>query len=404
MKAELITNLNKIRVKVFTHNDLDGVSCSIVLKKLYDESKISFDFSFIGYDSLEEISNFFNDYETSKLYDFIFITDINIKKDYYEKFIKPSFDNFIINKNNYQNKEKLNLFKKLFIIDHHKDSEECFKDIQNDNIEFYNDKEYCACYSLFYWSIEKRSEIWKEYTSNFYRKDYDIQIQWLKEYVELVNDWDLFLWKEKHNLISRDLNILFTHIRREKFIMMQIQKISIHFSYNSTEKTIIRETLETINKELYKCINNFVIVPLHNPIINEYNKNIRCLVIKNDENISLICDMIKDIILDNRNNFIERLSFDADIIVNVSFKYGSVNFRRVNEYIDLKEIANWYGGGGHSFAAGCPLNSEDKNLMEDFIYPLIYTVYKPHCNSSKEELKNVSEETYKKIYKGHIPK
>jgi len=394
--AELVTNLKKLKVKIFSHNDLDGISCAIVLKKLYDESKISLSFTYISYDQISEISRFFENYDEARMYDFVIISDINIKKDDYHHFIQPQFNRFISEKNNYQNREKLNLFKKMFIIDHHKDSEETFRPIENsifDNVEYYNDTIHCATYQLYDWCINQRSRIWNEYVSSGFNRNFDINKQWLREYIELVNDWDIFLWKEKNNLIARDLNILFTHIRREKFMMMQNQKISIHFAFNSTEKTIIRETLESINKEFHRCWKDAVYVPLHNPITDQVHKNVTCLVIRADENVSLISDMFREMITHER--------YDIDIIVNISFKYGSVNFRRINENIDLKEIANWYGGGGHPFAAGCPLNYHDKNLMNDFVNPLMAANYDPHRVIKDME---AGEDLYKRIYTGHIPK
>lgn len=375
MKDELIKNLKKIRIKWFSHNDLDGVSCAIIAKKLYNKENISFDFSFLDYNNLKEIGNFFDDYEKSRMYDFIFITDLNVKPNDYEIFIRRPLSDFINNKNSYENTNKLNLFKKLFFIDHHIDSEKTIRNIEKrifNFIEYYNDTTYCASFQVLDWFINNRSSIWTENTLGCENKNYDMNKSWCRSFVDYVNDWDLFNWKKNGNIFARDLNLLFTHIKREKFILMQEQKVSPVFSFNKREKTIIKEVQESIEKE-FNNARHHSIVKNHREldIKHDENPNIQFLLIKSDENVSLICDMFKDMILSEKFD----PHYKIEYIVNVSFKYGSVNIRRVNESIDCAKIANFYGGGGHPFAAGFSIDSHNQYIMEDFIMPIL-SVYK----------------------------
>lgn len=368
-KKDEILALTKLKVKVFTHNDLDGVSCAIILKKLYGK-EISFNFSFISYNQYDEIKKFLDFFNgEARLYDYIFITDLNFTTIDYENFIEEPLNEFFMNYNSPQNSKTNNIFKKIFLIDHHVDSEKTLRNkaikIFNE-IEYYNDLNHCASWQLADWCIHKKSSEWTSSTLGLENKNYYINSKWVMDYIKYVNDWDLFHWKDNKNYLARDLNLLFTHIKREKYFMMQEQKDSPVFSFNKTEKTIIKETLESIHKEYERAIRSSVVLD-H---VNQHgikDPNLQYIVIRSDENISLICDIIKDEI---KAKHIYKM-FNIGYIVNVSFKYGSLNFRRIDENIDLSVIANWYGGGGHPFASGCILNSEDKNLMNNFVLPIL---------------------------------
>ena len=337
-----------LNVKVFSHNDLDGVGICILLKKLYN---ISFNFTFISYNDIYKISEFFNSDE-AKTYDFVFITDLNLVEDNF-KCVMHTFNKFI---DDISNTDEYVRFKKLFIIDHHIDTDYSIKSYINldyNFIEYTNNLKDCATMQLYRWIIEYQSDYWCTHTQNSKHEDYEVNISWCKQFADLVNDWDIFLWKEKYNFLARNLNILFTHIKREKFIMMQMQKTSNNFALNKTEISIINENLENIKKDYERIIKQMTIKEFNNPF--KYT----AAIIRCDDNLSLLCDMLKD----------EFKNTTIDVIVNVSFKYGSINFRRINDDINLVPIANWYGGGGHPFASGCVLNPNNKTLINDFVLP-----------------------------------
>jgi oligoribonuclease NrnB/cAMP/cGMP phosphodiesterase (DHH superfamily) len=369
-KKNEILEQDSLKVKVFTHNDLDGVSCALVLKKLYSSKNISFNFQFIGYHQYDEIRKFF-DFENgeARLYDYVFITDLNFTRQNYELYLELPLIDYFSERNAYHNKDVNNIFKKIFFIDHHKDSEQVFKNRSIpmfDCIEYYNDMMHCAAWQLAEWCIHKSSSEWVSATLGSENKDYNTNVEWVRHYTDIVNDWDTFNWKNNHNLVARDLNLLFTHIKREKFFLMQEQKVSPRFAFNKSEKTIIKETLESIEKEYKRALDSSIVLD-H---INQHGQifpDQQYIVIRSDENTSLICDMIKEDILNKRIY----IRYNIKYIVNVSFKYGSLNFRRIDDNINLAEIANWYGGGGHPFAAGCQINSKDNNQMQRFILPIL---------------------------------
>lgn len=88
--TELTSVLNKdTKVKVFSHNDLDGIGCGIVAKLAFENA----DVVYCGYDNIDErVKAFIVDGDHEK-YDQIFITDISVNEEVetlINDFISPS--------------------------------------------------------------------------------------------------------------------------------------------------------------------------------------------------------------------------------------------------------------------------------------------------------------------------
>lgn len=367
---EIISNVKTIRAKVFTHNDLDGVSCALAFKKLYNNSKVTFNFEFISYGDFNKIEKFFDidDPDGAKKFDYLFITDLNMKhQEFHDKIYKP-YKTFITKLND-PNGGRSSLLKKIFIIDHHKDSEITFRDKVEQFfplIEYYNDMTNCAALQVYNFCTSDQSREWTRATLGYEADFYPDKKMWLRSYLEHVNNWDTFAWKENKDYVAKDLNLLFNHINRSKFFQMQEQKGGLAFAFNKTEKTIIKEINDNLLKEYQRALNTSVVLD-H---IDEYNNprpDISYIVIRNDENVSLICDMLKDDIINKRIY----TRFNIKYIVNVSFKYGSLSFRRIYDDIDLTKIAAVYGGGGHEYAAGAELNGSNELQMARIILPVV---------------------------------
>jgi oligoribonuclease NrnB/cAMP/cGMP phosphodiesterase (DHH superfamily) len=367
---ETISNISTIRVKVFTHNDLDGVSCGLVFKKFYNTKNINFNYDFISYNDYDKIKEFFdidNEYG-AKIYDYLFITDLNFKGKDLEDYILNPFKKFTTLLNS-PNKGYSSIFKKIFFIDHHADSEKTFRDkifTLFDKIEYFNDMTNCASLQLYNFCANRQSIEWTNTTLGLEHAKLNDQKAWLESYLKNVNDWDTFEWKNNNNLMARDLNLLFSHMQRTKFFLMQVQKESIVFSFNKTEKTIINETLESINKEYNRVLNTSIVLD-HIDEDGFTHPDIQYIIIRSDDNVSLICDMLKNDII-NKKIYTR---FNIKYIINVSFKYGSINFRRVYDDIDLTKIASIYGGGGHPFASGCVLDGKNQLQLKRILLPTL---------------------------------
>lgn len=78
MTQQLISELtSETKVKVFSHNDLDGVGCGIVAKLAFPKA----DVTYCGYHNIDEKVNAFLDSGEYKEFDQVFITDISLKEE-----------------------------------------------------------------------------------------------------------------------------------------------------------------------------------------------------------------------------------------------------------------------------------------------------------------------------------
>ena len=77
-------------IKLFTHNDWDGIACGILAKIAFGNNV---DISYCGYETIDkEVKDIFS---TVSDYDMVFITDIRIK-DYVADEIDRNFDCFYL--------------------------------------------------------------------------------------------------------------------------------------------------------------------------------------------------------------------------------------------------------------------------------------------------------------------
>jgi len=362
-----ISNKN-LHVKVFTHNDLDGVSCALTLKRLYKQSKVSFNFEFLNYSDFPKIKEFFditND-KGAKIFDYVFITDLNFTGENFLEFIFNPMKNFLARLNDPE-MDYSSYFKKIFFIDHHEDSEKALRpraDFLFDRLEYFNDKTYCASMQLFNFLTMDQSREWAKCVQGCeVNNAKDVKV-WLNDYLKHVNNWDTFEWKECNDLIARDLNLVFTHTKRTKFFQMQEQKEGIKFLFNKSENTLLKEIFDTLNKNYQKALMSSVVLD-HIDKDGFPHPDQQYIVIRCDEDVSLICDILREDI-DNKNIYSR---FNIKYIVNISFKYGQINFRRVQRDINLVDIASIYGGGGHEYAAGCVINGKNQLQMQRIILP-----------------------------------
>lgn len=367
-KYEVISGGKTLHVKVFTHNDLDGVSCAIVLKKLYDTTKISFDFTYLSYKDYQQIKDFINiDNEDGiKKYDYVFITDLNFTYSNFNDYLYTPLKRFFVELNT-PHKHYSSLFKKIFLIDHHTDSEKAIRPIALDifdKIEYFNDMHYSAAYQLMNFLVHKSSSEWTQATLGFERNKYEDIKLWVEAYAKIVHDWDTFEWKNNGNLLARDLNMVFNSMNRSKFFVMQEQKEGPGFALNKTEVGIVKDTMKAIEKEYQRALMSSVVLD-HIDADDFPHPDIQYIVVRSDDHISMVCDLLIEAI----RNYEIYSRFNIKYIVNLSLRNGVASLRRVYDDIDLSLIANQYGGGGHPFAAGFNLNGKDKRQLERFILP-----------------------------------
>ncbi|TPG68624.1 hypothetical protein EEL31_08895 [Brevibacillus laterosporus] len=300
-----------MKVKLFTHTDLDGVGCAIVAKYAFQDV----DVEYCNYDEINIKIEKFTATEQYRHYDKVFITDISVN----EK---------VANLIDFSISRDLRAKDKYKLIDHHVTAKWLNKfdwaEVNDLEISIYPPEEYMKSSgtSLFY------HYIWE---------NYEINISDLLRFVELVRRFDTWEWntkfKDKH---AKQLNDLLTIIGRDKFIE-RFELVQI-VDFSRSEKMLldieekrIKEYIEQKEKEL---------------------------IVKNDSN------GVAGIVFAERyhselGNELAKNHPEVDFIVMVNMGDKKISYRGIKDDFHLGDIAKRkYGGGGHAKAAGCQLNEK----------------------------------------------
>lgn len=274
-------------------SDNDGVS-PVILMKL---CKLDFDYE------LKEV-NEIDDYITELLkmdlsiYERIYITDLTISENTYGK----------INNSEYKDK--------FMIFDHHK----THMFAADFNYVTININE-CAT-TLFYQYLK---------TNYKFKKS-------VAEYVEHVKNLDIWLWKEKNDIIAKQLGDLFDIYGKERYIEEIYNKLKKNkFKLDKLEYKILEIEQDKIDR--------YISIKEQELIILKY-ENFKAGLI--------FCERYKSEMGNQLS--INHPELDFIIMINVS---GGISFR-TDKDIDLTIIAEKLQGGGHKKACGAPIPNENK--------------------------------------------
>ncbi|MBM7602172.1 oligoribonuclease NrnB/cAMP/cGMP phosphodiesterase (DHH superfamily) [Metabacillus crassostreae] len=298
---------------IFTHNDLDGVSCGILAKYAFKENA---EVRYNSVNSLDyQVEQFLTDHSESIPEDLqLFITDLSVNK---------------------ENEIRLNEFAnkggKVQLIDHHKTA------------LHFNEYNWGAV------KVEESEGKLASATSLFYTYLVDKGMietnKILEDYVELVRQYDTWEWEKNENLRAKRLNDLLYLQSIEEFDENMLARINNdeEFSFSEfedklldveedkTERYIRRKKREIIQARVGKVCIGIVYAELyHSELGNALGKEFPYL--------------------------------DCIAILNMGNR--KISFRTIHDTFDVSELAAKYGGGGHAKAAGCSLT---KDAYKEFV-------------------------------------
>lgn len=290
-------------IKLFTHTDLDGIGCAVLLGHSVSEPYLG-EIEYCNYDDIEEkIQKFIDETEDIEEYQ-IFITDISVSEIF---------------------AEKLDTMKnvKIALIDHHATALKL------------NRFSWCHVYTERFGMPISGTELFLEYLK---MKGYSYLTEHgVSRFAETVGDWDTWRWAKNGNTAAKDVNTLLHMIDREEF-MGWCKSCLYSNSYfpNFTDRH--RWLLEQNDKEFVKYVDSC---------------NQRMFV--DDDFYGYKCGMVfADRFISELGNKLCILHPEIDFIAMINPNTGIVSFRTVREDINLgKDIAAKFGGGGHAKAAGC---------------------------------------------------
>lgn len=308
-----------MKIRLFTHIDLDGMGCALLLRTYYGKENI--DISYVDYNNVNiELYKFLKE-KTVDLYDKVFITDISISE---------SMANWI-------NKE----FKhKITLIDHHisegtQHLNQYSWVIQQGKKDI-NDNELCSGTWLVKEWVKKESN---QEVSNF-----------MQHITTLIDRYDTWLWKTKYNEYqpSKELNDIYLLIGRDR-LLENIEMQYLHneyFDINPCFRLLLEIKEEKYQRILENC--------------NKYMQRLSY----NDFTIGLV---YANEYISELGNDLATMNDDVDFVALINLTTGYIGFRGVKDYVHLGDFAKKLGdslgikGGGHPMASSMSLNKEFKN-------------------------------------------
>ena len=300
----------KMGIKLFSHNDLDGVSPYILLRTYFQQEQIHY--TFCNCDDIDEKVKKFLDTKEYLTYDKIYITDISISEELAERLQKIANDNKI----------------ELRLFDHHATAVNLNKFEFCSVIPKKNSELICGTKLFYEYLITEKKLQEKKY---------------ITEYVKYVNDYDTWLWKSKyHYNTPNEWNTLFCFYGRVNFIenvLKKFEKKKIDFT--ETDKLIL--DVEASKKKSY------IQAKLKEVIKTEID-NYLCAIVFAESYTNDLATKMKE-------------SFpEADILIIIGSK--GISYRcRDDKDIHLDEFAKKFGGGGHPKAAGSQITSKMREQM-----------------------------------------
>ena len=303
-----------MRVLLFTHKiDIDGMGCAVLAKLVFNDCDVIYCETFEVTDIFEKCVRSGKIFE----YDKIFVTDLCLKQPYIAEVSKDK-----------------NISSKLQIIDHHLTAiNEGCGDYSFSTIKVEDEKGLCSGTSLFYQYLKENGCLKEE--------------QAVAQFVELTRRYDTWEWKTIYNDQNANyLNILFTLWGIDKYVDYYVNSLSKIKQFEFTQPQL---------EEIYGYIK------ATNEKCNHYLKNMKV------KNFNTLRAGIVEIDNDYRNIFSQYLrdnNIDVDFVVMKITDRGTVSFRSIKAGVDVRKIAEYFGGGGHKEASSCQLNSDIEEFIE----------------------------------------
>ena len=300
-------------IKLFTHTDLDGISCEILGRIAFGED---IDVIRCGYGNIDDkVEEFINSDEE---YDKLFITEISVKKE-----LADALNN---------------VSDKVILLDHHKTAlwlnEYPFALVQ---VEDESVGKMCGAY-LFYEYLKKNHEEFNDTLA-------------LKLFVKYVRMYDTWEWKEKYdNIIPKRLNDLMYMDGPNEFIDKMIYRLGNNLAiFDDTD--LMKLQIEQTYINSYIAQKNETLM-INDDLFPGYTVGIT----------------FADKYISELGNKLCELHPELDFVVLINMSTLTVSYRTVKDDLDLSDIAKGFGGGGHPKASGSRFDASIVNDMLNNIF------------------------------------
>jgi len=303
-------------VKVFSHNDLDGVGCGIVAKLAFPDA----DVTYCGYHNIDERVSEFIKAGLYSNYDLIFITDISLNEEVTK----------MIN-------DRPEIAKKLKLLDHHATAMHL------------NEYDWAFVQPMGQLGTNSGTNMLFEYLKRFGCFRYELYLDGLTCFVEKVRRYDSWEWYNVYDDESasslNDLFWLYGWKVFEKRYLDRFRKLKMCRVMNGNWLEMFddgdRIVINVDNSKKRDYINRKQKQMLTGSILGH-----RAGFVFAEQYISELGNKLSE------NNP------ELDFIVILDLGNKKVSYRTTHDFIDLgKDVASHFGGGGHAKASGSQLNA-----------------------------------------------
>jgi oligoribonuclease NrnB/cAMP/cGMP phosphodiesterase (DHH superfamily) len=307
-----------MRIKLFTHTDLDGIGCAVLAKYVFGAENV--DVVYCNYDDVnEKVTSFLEAKEFKNIGDYekIFITDISVN-DTVAKYIDATYE--VCGSDFIQ------------LLDHHKTAELLNQYVWADVREYAGiNKKNCGTFAFY------------EYlTKNDCFECWDLHMENAEEFAEIVRQYDTWEWKTVfNNEIPKKYEGLLRIIGRDEFVDTMVERLT-NFETPLVLTAFDEKLLYYRQKEI-----DVHIWSKKKHMIRKQFKGYDVGIVFSDRYTSEIGDVILS----------SMPELDIIMIINPSY---AVSYRTAREGIDVSAIAKELGGGGHAKASASPVTEDMK--------------------------------------------
>ena len=303
-------------IKLFTHqSDPDGIGCAILALLSYEDV----DFSLCkGVQELDKSLLSFLESDVIEKYEAVYITDLCPSDELLQK-----IDNNTLWKN------------KVHVFDHHQTGiDEMTKNYSFVTSIVKKDGLSCCGTSLFYEYIltDKKVPL--------------LESTIMQEFVEMTRLHDTWEWKGKNDFHAFHLQTLFQLLGSYGYYYHFLEKLR-------TQKSMEYTVQEQNWIELQELKNQQLVEELAKHIVVETYEGYQMGMVFGEYAV--------------RNNLAEYLNEffpELDIMVLFAVDNRSVSFHSLKEHVNVRALAEKYGGGGHESASSVPLANVEQLLLQ----------------------------------------
>lgn len=313
-------------INLFTHTDLDGLGCSVLMKLYAAKTYDTIDVLYCDYDNINQKVSGFLDilYDVEQRWNieqqdrYIVISDISINEETAQK-----LDEYC----------STHRQTKVILLDHHKTA------------EWLNSK-YPWAHVVLDTTVCGTSLVYKEFINPQFKDALD-------EFVEAVCLYDTWRFNQDELCLSKQLNYLITLFGKERFVDYAINSIifgDIHEQHSIRPHFGLSAELDSLVRGYDESVNEYIGRRVAEAHVYQLPDAYRVAVTTANKNFSEIGHKLIDAYT------------DADFAIVLDFENGSAHLRGNDKSPDLGQFARAHGGGGHPYAAAFRFKVDDQVL------------------------------------------